>query len=95
MEKDLHLNPDKIRINTPNIPFFGQVLTKEGLKPDPHKVEVIQQWPTPTCVTELQFPLRKTRKFSGYNNLYFLIWCAERNRQAFGFIHHDRSQYIK
>ena len=34
--------------------FFGQVLAKEGFKPYPHKVNVIQQWPTPTCVTELQ-----------------------------------------
>ena len=48
------VNPDKIRINVPNVPFFGQVLTKDGLKPDPHKVDVIQQWLTPTCVTELQ-----------------------------------------
>ena len=54
VEKDLHLNPDKIQINVPNVPFFGQILTKDGLKPDPHKVDVIQQWPTPTCVTELQ-----------------------------------------
>ena len=36
------------------MPFFGQVLTKEGLRPDPHKVDVIKQWPTPTNVTELQ-----------------------------------------
>ena len=54
VEKDLHLNPDKIWINIPNVPFFGQVLTKEGLRPDPHKVDVIKQWPTPTNVTELQ-----------------------------------------
>ena len=54
VEKDLHLNPDKIRINIPNVPFFGQVLTKEGLKPDPHKLDVIKQWPIPTNVTELQ-----------------------------------------
>ena len=40
VEKDLHLNPGKITINIPNVPFFGQVLTKEGLKPDPHKVDV-------------------------------------------------------
>ena len=51
VEKDLHLNPDKIRINVPNVPFFGQVLTSKGLQPDPHKVDVIQQWPTPTCVS--------------------------------------------
>ena len=36
------------------MPFFGQILTKDGLKPDPDKVDVIQQWPTPTYVTELQ-----------------------------------------
>ena len=54
VKKDLHLNPHKIQINIPNVPFFGQVLTKEGLRPDPHKVDVIKQWPTPTNVTELQ-----------------------------------------
>ena len=54
VEKDLHLNPDKIQINIPNVPFFGQVLTKEGLRPDPHKVDVIKQWPTSSNVTELQ-----------------------------------------
>ena len=54
VEKDLHLNPDKIQINIPDVPFFGQVLTKEGLRPDPHKVDVIKQCPTATDVTELQ-----------------------------------------
>ena len=53
-EKHLHLNPDKIQINIPDVSFFDQVLTKEGLKPDPHKVDVIKQLPTPTNVTELQ-----------------------------------------
>ena len=54
VEKDLHLNPDKVCINIPNILFFGQVLTPQGLKPDPHKVDVIQNWPIPTNTTELQ-----------------------------------------
>ena len=30
------------------------MLTKEGLRPDPHKVDALQQWSTPTCITELQ-----------------------------------------
>ena len=58
VEKDLHLNPDKVCINIPNVPFFGQVLTPQGLKPDPHKDYVIQNWPTPTNTTELQSFLR-------------------------------------
>ena len=54
VEKDLHLNPDKVCIKIPNVPFFGQVLTHQGLKPDPCKVDVILNWPTPTNTTELQ-----------------------------------------
>ena len=54
VEKDLHLNPDKIQIDVPSVPFFGQTLTKQGLKMDHKKWEVIQQWPTPTNVKELQ-----------------------------------------
>ena len=46
VEKDTHPNPDKICINTLDLPFFRQVLTPQGLKPDLHKVEVIQSWPT-------------------------------------------------
>ena len=71
VEKDLHLNPDKIRINVPNVPFFGQVLTKDGLKPDPDKVDVIRQWPTP-CVTELQSFLGSVN-YLAYSFLIFQI----------------------
>ena len=28
VERDLHLNSDKIQINIPSVPFFGQTLTK-------------------------------------------------------------------
>ena len=54
VERDLHLNPDKIQIDVPSVPFFDQTLTKQGLKMDNRKWEVIQKWPTPTNVKELQ-----------------------------------------
>ena len=54
VEKDLYLNPDKVCINIPDVPLFGQVLTPQGLKPNPHKVDFIQNWPSPTNTTELQ-----------------------------------------
>ena len=54
VEKDLHLNPDKIQIDVSSVPFFSQTLTKQGLKMDHKKWEVTQQWPTPTNVKELQ-----------------------------------------
>ena len=34
--------------------FFGMVLTADGIKPDPRKVETIKKWPIPQNVTELQ-----------------------------------------
>ena len=54
LEIDLHLNPDKVKINCKSVPFFGMVLTADGIKPDPRKVETIKKWPVPRNVTELQ-----------------------------------------
>ena len=41
IEHDLHLNPEKIRINVDSVPFFGQTLTKDGLQMDANKWQVI------------------------------------------------------
>ena len=48
MQEDMHLNPDKVKIDCLKVPFFGNVLFKGGLSPDTKKVELIQQWLTPT-----------------------------------------------
>ena len=37
IEHDLHLNPEKIRINVDSVPFFGQTLMKDGLQMDANK----------------------------------------------------------
>ena len=50
----MHLYPDKVKIDCLKVPFFGNVLSKDGLSPDTKKVELIQQWPTPTNHIELQ-----------------------------------------
>ena len=54
VEHDLHLNPEKIRINVDSVPFFGQTLTKDGLQMDANKWQVIQNWSQPKNVKELQ-----------------------------------------
>ena len=54
VEHNLHLNPDKIHINVDSIPFFGQMLTKQGLMMDENKWRVIQDWPVLTNIKELQ-----------------------------------------
>ena len=45
LEIDLHLN--KIKINCKSVPFFGMVLTADGIKPDQKKIETIKKWPVP------------------------------------------------
>ena len=50
VEVDMHLNPDKIQLNASEVPFFGNVLTKNGIKPAQSKVKAIKDWPTPTNV---------------------------------------------
>ena len=54
IEEDMHLNPDKIKIDCPEVPFFRNNLSKDGLSPDTKKVELIQQWAAPTNHKELQ-----------------------------------------
>ena len=52
LEIDLHLNPEKVRINCKSVPFM--ILTEDGIKLDPKKKETIKKWPVPQNVTERQ-----------------------------------------
>ena len=54
LEVNLTLNPRKFRFKCTSVPFFGNILTDQGIKPDPKKVESIKNWPIPTNVKELQ-----------------------------------------
>ena len=50
----MHLNLDKVKLDCPEVPFFRNVLSKDGLSLDTRKVELIQQWPMPMNHMELQ-----------------------------------------
>ena len=54
VQEDMHLDPDKVKINCSEVPFFGNVLSKDGLSPDNTKVQLIKDWPVPTNHKELQ-----------------------------------------
>ena len=63
---NLTLNPKKLRFKSENVPFFGNIVTSKGIKPDPKKVEAIKAWPTPTNVKELQSFLGAVNYLSKY-----------------------------
>jgi hypothetical protein len=51
------------------IKFLGHVVNSEGIRPDPRKVEVVQNWPVPKNVHEVRSFLGLAnyfRKFTGY-----------------------------
>ena len=54
LEVGLTLNLNKLKFKCKNVPFFGNIITGKGIKPDPSKVQAITNWPVPTCLKELQ-----------------------------------------
>ena len=40
-ERNLKLNKKKARLRQQEVPFIGHIVTPQGLKADPHKVEAI------------------------------------------------------
>ena len=53
-EEGLVFNSKKCVIKTSEIVFFGSVYGKDGIKPDPSKIEDIRKMPTPQDREDLQ-----------------------------------------
>ena len=52
-EIGLKLNPDKCEFGQKLVNFYGNVVSDQGLRPDPKKVDVIVKMPAPKYKTEL------------------------------------------
>ena len=50
----LKLKPGKCHFFKNQVTFLGNLLTPDGVLPDPGNVEKITTWPVPTCVTDVQ-----------------------------------------
>ena len=59
----LYAHPDKCCFSSDTIEYLGFILTKDGLKMDPSKVQTIQDWPEPQKVKDIQ-------SFLGFANFY-------------------------
>ena len=53
-EKGPRLNPDKLKVRAREIPFFGQIIGKDGVRPDPAKIAAINNMKPPSNTKELQ-----------------------------------------
>jgi hypothetical protein len=59
----LKLGPKKCKFAQDQIEFLGHIVTAEGIKPDPKKLELVKHWPQPTNK-------RGVRSFLGFMSYY-------------------------
>src|SRR5258708_1617346 len=62
-EARLYMNPKKCTFHTDTVEYLGFILTPTGLHMDPAKVAMIQNWPEPQNVRDMQ-------SFLGFANFY-------------------------
>ena len=59
----LYCKPEKCHFDKDTVNYLGFILSKDGLKMDPSKVQIIQDWPEPRKVKDIQ-------SFLGFANFY-------------------------
>jgi len=72
-EKNLTLNLAKCELCKESLKFFGHVFTKDGMKPNPSKIEAIKNTPKPEDVKSLRSFLGLTNYLKAYINDYSTI----------------------
>ena len=68
-DNNLKLNKDKCQFGVPRLVFLGDLITEDGIKPDPKKISAIQNMPPPTDKAGVQ-------RFMGMIN-YQAKWIPE------------------
>ena len=53
-EKGIKLNKEKLKLRCKEVPFMGHVVSANGLKADPTKIQGIQEMPTPSSKQDVK-----------------------------------------
>ena len=77
-EIGLTLNPRKFKFKCKMVPFFGNVVSDQGILPDPKKVQSIKNWPSPKSPKELQSFLGAVNYLSKFIPGKSLTSCSPR-----------------
>jgi hypothetical protein len=72
-DNKLYANFEKCAFNNPEVEYLGHVVSAEGIKPDPKKVQAVLQWPQPANKKELRSFLGLTQYFRKFIQGYSKI----------------------
>ena len=64
---NLKLNKDKCHFRCIDIPFFGEIVSRDGTYPDPRKLKALMDMSPPRCKKELQSFLGMANYFSKFS----------------------------
>lgn len=53
-EHKLNVKITKCEFSCRKLAFLGHIISDEGISPNPHKIEVIVNWPTPETMRDVQ-----------------------------------------
>ena len=62
-DNDLYVKPEKCPFRVTEVDFLGMIVSRDGIKMDPEKVNAILKWPEPMNV-------KQVRAFLGLGNFY-------------------------
>lgn len=63
LDNNLFAKLKKCEFHQPKVEFLGHILSGQGISTDPKKIKSVEEWPTPTCVKDVQ-------RFIGLCNFY-------------------------
>ena len=70
------VNPTKSQFGLSKLKFLGQVVTANGIKPLPSKVEVIQKYPLPKDVKQLRTYLVMINFYHRFVQKFGFLSCS-------------------
>lgn len=53
-DHDLYANPDKNAFFQSKIEYLGHIVSSQGIRPDPKKINTIKNWPKPQTIHEVR-----------------------------------------
>ena len=68
-EHGITLNPKKVQLLQNAVRYVGYIVSSDGVKTDPRKIEAISEFPAPTNITELRFFMAMANQLAGFTLL--------------------------